>query len=469
MSAPHGLSPRVWAGGVLLSLLAHAGVAGAAWLAIRPAGAPPQAMPEQRVSILAQEVRRSSAEALPPPADAAPEATASGIAATQTAPPQSHASAAPLPAAPASPAALPSQSAVALPPPPPVASLPPAMAPLAATQPAAAASVPVPASTTPLPSAVPETQPAAIAEASSTALADQPTDGPRLAAAAPPSLPGTTAPLPSEYQTATLAPMGTVDPVLAETLAAFMQPGDIRASAAAIGELRDGIGAALAGFPCARLQSGFNPETGALELRGHIPDPSMQPLVLAALEQQLGPSLPVSGDLLILPRPQCQVLAGIEAVGLPQSSDQFTNPRVIGPDAHVRAYNFAEGQQLVLDLTAPDYDAILYVDYFDAEGQVIHLQPNEIVPPQLVAAKSALTVGAGQDGQPALHMTVTPPFGQEVAVAFAASAPLYEDLRPLVEPAAPYLEFLAERVAAARARDPGFMGEWVYFFIATGP
>ena len=112
---------------------------------------------------------------------------------------------------------------------------------------------------------------------------------------------------------------------------------------------------------------------------------------------------------------------------------------------------------------------MIYVDYFDAEGRVIHLQPNEIVPAETVPAKSLLTVGRDRDGQPALRMTVTPPFGQEIAVAFAASAPLYEGVRPLVEPAAPYLEFMARQVARARAGNPGFMGEWVYFFVATGP
>ena len=35
------------------------------------------------------------------------------------------------------------------------------------------------------------------------------------------------------------------------------------------------------------------------------------------------------------------------------------------------------------------------------------------------------------------------------------------------EPAAPYLEWLRSRVQVARAADPGFKGEWVYFFVST--
>ena len=57
------------------------------------------------------------------------------------------------------------------------------------------------------------------------------------------------------------------------------------------------------------------------------------------------------------PRQQCGALAGIADVGLPQSQDQNTNPRLIGADAQARAYDYATGQTLVLDLAAPDYDA----------------------------------------------------------------------------------------------------------------
>ena len=67
------------------------------------------------------------------------------------------------------------------------------------------------------------------------------------------------------------------------------------------------------------------------------------------------------------------------------------------------------------------------------------------------------------------QITVGPPYGQEIAVAFAASAPLFDGLRPLSEPAAPYLTDLKSRVAEARARDPDFKGEWVYFMVVTHP
>lgn len=289
-----------------------------------------------------------------------------------------------------------------------------------------------------------------------------------LPLSAPPAPAATALDLPSERQVAALVPEST-GLLPAEALAAFLRPGDILPGDAGAVAVRDGIAAALAQFPCARIQSGFNPDSGALELRGHIPDPAMHPAVIDSLQAQLGAGVPVTGDLLILPRPQCQMLAALDALGLPQSSEQFTNPRVIGPDAHVRDYRFAEGDRLELDLTAPDYPAYILVDYFDAQGQVLHLQPNGFVPPRLAAPREKLTVGRAAPGQPALDITISPPFGQEIAVALAVSAPVLATGRPLVEPAAPYLAELAARLRAARAADPGFKGEWVYFFVSTAP
>ena len=175
----------------------------------------------------------------------------------------------------------------------------------------------------------------------------------------------------------------------------------------------------------------------------------------------------VTDSMLILPRPQCGALGGIGAMGLPQSTDQLTNPLLVGTDAQERTYNYTQGDQMILDLAAPDYDAYIYVDFFDANGNVIHLVPNETVPLALRPAKSAMRIGAGEDGTPYLNITIGPPYGQEIAAAFAASAPLYDGVRPLSEPAEPYLAWMAGQVAAARAADPDFKGEWVYFFVST--
>lgn len=254
------------------------------------------------------------------------------------------------------------------------------------------------------------------------------------------------------------------DPVSLAAFQSFMMPGDIAASG---DPLRDGVAGILAAVPCSRLQVMFDPETATLNLRGHLPENGLRTPVLAALQAQMGADIQVSDQMKILPRPQCGALAGISNVGLPQSTDQITNPRLIGADTHARVLDYTGGERMFFDLTAPDYDAYVYVDYFDAGGAVLHLSPNNAVPLTLTPAQSRLRVGAKSEGDIGLQITVGPPYGQEITVAFAASHQLYPGLRPFSEEALSYLIWLSERVAEARASHPDFKGEWVYFFVST--
>lgn len=257
---------------------------------------------------------------------------------------------------------------------------------------------------------------------------------------------------------------GAVDPVSLAAIQSFLWPSD---DGQVESTVRDGISVVLESVPCARLQTAFRAETGQLELHGHIPEEGLRAPVLAALRVQVGQSIPLADNLLVLPRPICGALSGIASVGLAQSREQARDPRIVGPSAHARVYHFVDGDRLSFDLTGPDYPAYFYIDYFDADGMVLHLQPNEIVPLARIGSKERLVVGQDVQGQPVLDIRVSPPFGQEIMVAFATSVPLYDGLRPVREPAGPYLDFLRARVGQARAAHPDFKGEWVYFFVST--
>lgn len=260
---------------------------------------------------------------------------------------------------------------------------------------------------------------------------------------------------------------GPVDPVSLTAFQSFMTPGDPGSQAA---EVRDGIASTLSSVPCSRLQIRYDPEENVVLMTGHVPEDGLRNSVLAAMQDKMGADIPVREDLLVLPRPQCGALSGIAQVGLPQSTDQITNPLLLGENTHAREFTYVDGQPLVLDLQGADYDAYVYVDFFDAGGNVLHLRPNEFTPMELTAVNSSLTIGSDRElspGEPGLYIRIGPPYGQEIAVAFAASDPLYEGVRPLMEPAEPYLDWLRVRVADARERNPDFKGEWVYFFVST--
>ncbi len=316
--------------------------------------------------------------------------------------------------------------------------------------------------------AAPTAAPATQGEAPTANIAPTTADPVPLAAAAPAPAPAAEGVAPVDRQRATTALDGfgdIADPVSLTAMQSFMAPETLAPEA----DIRDGLAGMLAGVPCARLQARFLPERGMLEVHGHVPEEDAAAPLLAALRAEMGADIPVRPNLRVLPRPQCEVLSTIAETGLPQSTDQALDARLVGEDTHVKEFTFAEGDPLVLELAAPDYDAYLYVDYFDAAGQVIHLMPNEATPLRRAEAGSLQKIGAAGPDGPGLRLLIGPPFGQEIAVAFAASTPLYEGARPMVEPAAPYLASLTRLIAQARARDPDFRGEWVYFLVVTRP
>ena len=521
----------IWAAGLGASALTHGAALALLLNAADPDPIPDQPTPASKLDVQAYQLDRTEAREAPPDPQTAPEATADSPSLDPGAIPQSRAQAVAAPEAQSLGASQPAPETLAAETAPapqlaaatPAASrLQPAERPAAATlpaatlatQPAAEAIRPVAAvltqsaaSIAPLAAATVSARPAPLARptpvaasavsaapAPATALAAAPVaaapvtppapaapnanpETPALPAAqplpdtAPEAAPQTAAAPAAEPQAdrvkATLAfpgGDGGVDPVSLAAFQSFMQPGDIQSQG---DSLRDGVGALLSQVPCSRLQVAFDPDTATLQVNGHIPEGDLRAPVLAALQQQMGADIAVSDNILILPRPQCGALTGIGDVGLPQSTDQITNPLVIGEDAQARVLDFVKDDRLWFDITAPDYDAFIYVDFFDAGGNVLHLTPNEPAPLARAAAETAFRIGARDADDPGLQLFIGPPYGQEIAVAFAASAPLYDGLRPLVEPAAPYLDWLKARVADARAENPDFKGEWVYFFVTT--
>jgi hypothetical protein len=159
---------------------------------------------------------------------------------------------------------------------------------------------------------LPTSEPTEVTPTETTAASAVPSTPVTLAAVANQSEQASTLPLVAIAGKAALAWSGNEEEQVEATslaaIQAFMRPGDLNTSDSDIGDVRDGITAILAAVPCSRLQTTFIPETGQLELRGHIPEDALRKPVLAALQKQLGDAIPVSDQLLILPRPQCRTI-----------------------------------------------------------------------------------------------------------------------------------------------------------------
>lgn len=451
----------LWALALVGSISAHAAAFAGLLPFLRPDPPPQQPNPQSSLTLASQQVSRSQAQERPVASEPGESIAAKGEALQAGTVPQTQARAAPAPTQSLSPhqpkparlaSTLPPQNTATATPPPAssIATTPVPLTNLTAAQPstsAAAAMAPAPQALTPT---------SVSAQGSSISQA---TPSPEALVQTPPTPISISATLAFQGNET-----GEVDPLSLAAFQSFTRPEDLAHAAT---DLRDGLSELLSTVPCSRLQVAFDPDSATLELRGHLPEEGLRAPVLAALQAQMGRDITLSDQMRLLPRPQCGALSGIASVGLPQSTDQITNPLLLGPDAQARVLSYSGGEQLFFDLTAPDYPAYLYVDYFDAAGAVIHLSPNEAAPLNQAPAKSALRVGAKTPEEPGLLITVGPPYGQEIAVAFAASTPLYQGLRPLSEPAPAYLAFLREKIAQKRGQDSDFKGEWVYFLIET--
>ncbi len=449
-------TPGIWVIGLVISAVIHLGAGAGLLAALQPQPTPDQPVPKTRLTVEAQDVRRSAAKEQAPQSENTASQAPSDVALNAGAIAQSAAASLAVPLR-----RTPAQDPQTLSKPTPSTALPAAV---------------VPVTVTPAAKTV-QTDPQQTVQTASL-LAPVTAD---LQIPRPDKLPKTNpestvalSQVPQKHETSAQVPKGTsskavlafptegkIDPVSLAAFQGFMQSEDTSST-----DIRDSLSAALS-VPCARMQVTFNPETTTLQLTGHVPDTSQRTRVLAVLQSQMGTDIDVADNLLILPAPQCAALSGIANTGLPQSTDQITNPMIVGENTHARAFHYTAGDSLVIELTAPDYPAFVYVDYFDADGNVIHLAPNSSTPLQKIDAKAPLQIGARAAGQPGLFVTIGPPFGQEIAAAFASSVPLYDGNRPLIEPAEPYLVWLRSRVAEARATHEDFKGEWVYFFVTT--
>ncbi|MEX0970789.1 MAG: DUF4384 domain-containing protein [Paracoccaceae bacterium] len=477
-----------WGAGIGISLLAHAAIAGFVLIAVKPEPLDNQPQMHGKLRVQSEVVERQDATAEQPDAEAAEAQDASGAAATAGAVPTSHAEAASLPSQPvrarpqAGGAPVPALSAQG----PRLAEAPPnAQAASAASAPVTELSATLALAEQTLTAATPPAAQAAQAAMPEAVSAAAP-PGQMLIAGAPRLAPTAASAVVAEAS-ATLAPQGEVaaqampevttisaatgwagagdiDPVSLAAVESFMRPLDTADEA---GSPRDEMAELLASAPCARLSATFVPETGTLELRGHVPDAAAANPILAALRAKLGDSIPVEGNVIVLPSPQCGLLDAVEDLGLPQSRLQQRDPMQLGAATQLTTFEYGEGERVIIRMRAYDFPAYVYVDFFDAKGNVLHLRPNQWEALVQYQPGDLIAVGDDRDDGTGVELIVRPPFGLELVVAYASSVPLYEGLREPVEPAETYLEWLRTRIAEVRAETPDYKGDWVYMFMQT--
>jgi hypothetical protein len=227
-------------------------------------------------------------------------------------------------------------------------------------------------------------------------------------------------------------------------------------------QTRSELAGLLGQIECGRV-SGALDEDRALVLRGHVPSATDREALIGRLRSMSGIASVDATRLVELPKPHCGTVERLAGLGIPASSEQESDPSVLGPAAQSEILRFTNGQPVSFQLKSPDFPGYVYVDYYDAEGRVLHLMPNEFIPQRRLPPAQPFRIG----DQRGLEMIVEPPFGLDLVVAIATSEPIFPRHRPTSEPADVYLRDLETALARARSGNRTFRSEYAYLFVLT--
>jgi type IV/VI secretion system ImpK/VasF family protein len=194
----------------------------------------------------------------------------------------------------------------------------------------------------------------------------------------------------------------------------------------------------LQGFACADLQA-IVTDSGAAEVRGFVSLPDDVGRV-----QQVVASVPgvksSQVDLALRAWPYCEVVAMLKPYQV-RNRDRQWGLAISAKSA--RAGRLREGDPVLLEVTQPNYDGYVWVDYFTADGSVLHFNARRV--PQRLAAAEHIDVG---DDIPASWL-VSPPFGTVLVTVLASPTAFDENIdRPPFELASDYLLRLRESLSA---------------------
>ena len=193
------------------------------------------------------------------------------------------------------------------------------------------------------------------------------------------------------------------------------------------------------GFDCARIDVTAT-APGTLRIRGHVQaDADRQRLVTAAATIEGVDA--IETELETLAWPFCDVASTLMDVASLRTQ--------AAPEISVTAEDgrYQAGDNLVVDVRSSDaIDGYLYVDYYAADGTVIHLLPEAAFPGNVVAAGEIIRIGTNAitPGPLERQWRVAGPLGPKMIVALTVPVPLFPDLRPTQEDASDYLADLRE-------------------------
>lgn len=197
----------------------------------------------------------------------------------------------------------------------------------------------------------------------------------------------------------------------------------------------------LQAFACADLAVAVG-DDGTARVSGFVP--SAQDMARVEREVRAMPGVGAASFALKLRIwPHCEVVAILKPY---QARNQEKRYQLKVAALTAREGRLREGDTVVVRVTNADHEGYLRVDYYTADGAVMHLHANR--GPQPLRAGDALELGRDIPSS----WLVSPPFGTVLITALSSTTPLGDAAdTPPFELASAYLQRLRESVATSEA------------------
>ncbi|MEM7022258.1 MAG: serine/threonine-protein kinase [Pseudomonadota bacterium] len=223
-----------------------------------------------------------------------------------------------------------------------------------------------------------------------------------------------------------------------------------------VAALQSAANQALAGVACSELSARVA-DDGNAAVSGMVSQPSDLTRISTVLGGIAGLGRVDTGAVLMQANPVCSAAALV---------NEGARAGGVGVRTNHADGVFRDGDYLMVHATVPAGPPLhVYVDYVDPGGDVVHLQPNPVVPQSMVEGGSTIELGAADAQSGARYYQLGEPYGQAVIIVLASAVPLFANVREEVEPASTYLAALGQALAAQQGE---VQGGWQYLDIVAG-
>ena len=196
----------------------------------------------------------------------------------------------------------------------------------------------------------------------------------------------------------------------------------------------------LQSYACADLAASVDRQ-GHAQVSGFVSQPDDLPRVRREVSAMPGVKSP-RFDIGLRVWPHCEVFALLKPYQARNSDKAYG----LGLNAlSARDHRLREGDSVRVQVVAPHHDSYLWVDYYTADGSVIHLDEGQA--PMRLQADARLELGRDTPSS----WLVSPPFGNVLITVLSSPMPFNETAgRPPFEIASDYLLRLREALAAGK-------------------